>query len=118
MEQIKQHVIRRTRDVLAHQVYATHDLGEFVHRDADKIEFPGNSAIVRIVRVTKSAAERKRAVVRQIVRPETQRLRFGSAEHVDVIRGNWIARRQRTARAQNRSVVSRMRIARHGGSQC
>ncbi len=117
MEQIKQHVIRRARNVLAHQVYATHDLREFMHRDADKIEFAGNRAIVRIIGVTKSAAERKRAVVCQIVLSEAQRLRFGSAKHVNVVGGNWIARRQRTTRAQNRGVVSRMRIARHGGSQ-
>jgi hypothetical protein len=98
MEQIHEHVIRRPGKVVAHQRNSSHDFGEFVHGHTDEIDLARNGPVVWVVGVTESAAERKSAIVRKIIRAHPQGLGFSRGEHVNVRSANGITRRKRTAR--------------------
>ena len=76
-----------------------------MHRDADKIDLPWHGAVAWVVCIIESATEGERAVVREIVRPHTERLGFRRTQHVSVGRSNWIGCRQRTTSAQKRAVI-------------
>lgn len=51
---------------------------------ADEIDLAGNRAVIRIVSVTKTAAESESAVVRKTVLGQAQSFRFRGADHVNV----------------------------------
>ena len=85
MEQVHQHVVRLPGEVLTQQRNPAHNFGHFVHRYADEIDPARNGAIIRVVGIIESAAERERAVIGKTILDYTQSLSLSRAQHVKVI---------------------------------
>ena len=96
MKQIVEHVVWAAGNVLPHQTNAAHNFGELMHDDANEIDFSGYGAMGWIVSVTVPAAEGERSIAPGIgvIRLNTERLRLGAGQQINVRSANWITCRQ------------------------